>query len=69
MILSMPSTTYHKVENEAYENSRKELNYFEIIKCLTNNQEKRKINHEGQAVSFKAKGLLYIPRCGITSSP
>ena len=51
-----------KVDNEAYENLRNESNYSEIIKCLTNNQEIWKINHERQVVNFKAKGLLYIPK-------
>ena len=51
-----------KVNNEAYENLRNEPNYTNIIKCLTNNQEKWKFNNEGQAMNFKAKGLLYIPK-------
>ena len=50
-----------KVDNQAYENLRKEPNYSDIINCLTNNQEKSKINHEGQVVNLKAKVLFYIP--------
>ena len=60
-----------KVNNESYKNLRKELNYYEIIKCLTNNQEKWKINHEGQVVNFKGNFRVFYTslRCGITSSP
>ena len=50
------------MDNEAYKNLRNEPTYSKIIKCLTNNQEKWKINHEGQVVNFKAKDLLYIPK-------
>ena len=46
------------VDNEAYEKLRDEPNYKKIIKCLKNDQEKWKINSEGQVVDFKAKGLL-----------
>ena len=49
-----------KVDNKAYENLRNEPYYNDIIKCLTNDQEKWKINSKGQVVNFKAKGLLYI---------
>ena len=60
-----------KGNNDAYENLRKELNYNEIIKCLTNNQEKWKINHEGQVVNFKGNSRVFSTsiRCGITSLP
>ena len=60
-----------KVNNDAYENLRKEPNYYEIIKCLTNKQEKWKINHEGQVVNFKGNSRVFSTslRCGITSSP
>ena len=51
-----------KLDNEAYDNLRKELNDYKIIKFLTNNQEKWEINHEGQVVNFETKGLLYIPK-------
>ena len=50
------------VDNEAYAKLRDEPNYKEIIKFLTNDQEKWKVNSEGQEVNFKAKGLLYIPK-------
>ena len=50
------------MDNKAYEKLRDEPNYKEIIKCLKNDQEKWKINSEGQVVNFKAKGLLYIPK-------
>ena len=50
------------VDNEAYEKLSNEPNYKEIIKCLTNDQERWKINCESQVVNFKAKGLLYIPK-------
>ena len=50
------------VDNEAYAKLRDEPNYKEIIKCLTNDQEKWKVNSEGQVVNFKDKGLLYIPK-------
>ena len=60
-----------EVDNEAYENLRKEPNYFEIIELLTNNQEKWKINHEGQVVNFKANYGVFSTslRCDITSLP
>ena len=50
------------VDNEAYAKLRDEPNYKEIIKCLTNDQEKWKVNSEGQVVNFKANDLLYIPK-------
>ena len=50
------------MDNEVYEKLRDEPSYKEIIKCLTNDQNKWKVNSEGQVVNFKAKGLLYIPK-------
>ena len=50
------------VDDEAYQKLCEAPNYTEIIKCLTNDQGKWKLNSEGQVVNFKAKGLLYIPR-------
>ena len=50
------------MENEASGKLRDEPNYKEIIKFLTNDQEKWKVNSEGKVVNFKAKGLNYIPK-------
>ena len=50
------------VPSEPFDRLYAQLDYFEVIRVLTNGQGQWKINSEGHAVHFQAKHLDYIPK-------